>query len=332
MESNGFKNRINRRREISLMTDKIIQGDCRQVLEEFPDDYFSTCITDPPYNYEFIGRNWDESEIERRVERVQNSKTLVKNIPYGSGLAGGVRNKRWYQRVRENIVEYQQWCESWGQEVFRTLRPGAYILVFNSTRTIAHVQVALENAGFYARDILVYRRHSGIPKGLNYAKKLQKSGDPNWQQWEGWHSCLRNEWEAICMLQKPLTDNYMKTLEQSGVGLLRANSPDDDGFLSNIIEGIRRESTSSSDVHCTVKPLELIERLIKLVVPSHAGHVVLDPFVESGTTCVAAKKLGHNYVGIDVSAKYCEHAEQRIQSLDSRDGQQSDGPQKTLFV
>jgi hypothetical protein len=64
-----------------------------------PSSSIATCITDPPYNYEFIGKDWDTAEIARRLERIRadgNSKTLVKNIPYGSGLAGGVRNDRWY--------------------------------------------------------------------------------------------------------------------------------------------------------------------------------------------------------------------------------------------
>src|SRR5262249_45730062 len=87
----------------------ILHGDCRDVLRRVRSDYFSVCVTDPPYNYEFIGPNWDPQEIERRLGRIQNSSTLVKNIPYGSGLAGGVRTKRWYQRVRENILAYQQW-------------------------------------------------------------------------------------------------------------------------------------------------------------------------------------------------------------------------------
>jgi site-specific DNA-methyltransferase (adenine-specific) len=91
-----------------------------------------------------------------------NSKILVKNIPYGSHLAGGVRDRRWYARVYENIIEYQNWCYEWAKPLFDACRPGAPIAVFNSTRTAAHVQVALERAGFYARDILVYRRHSGM--------------------------------------------------------------------------------------------------------------------------------------------------------------------------
>jgi site-specific DNA-methyltransferase (adenine-specific) len=297
------------------LTNCIINGDCREVLADFPDDYFSACITDPPYNYEFIGHKWNEDEIDRRIERIQNSSTLVKNIPYGSGLAGGVRNKRWYERVRNNIVDYQRWCQSWAEPLFRTMRPGAYLLVFNSTRTIAHVQVAMEDAGFYARDILVYRRNSGIPKGLNFAKKLQRLGQSDWELWEGWHSCLRTEWEAICLLQKPLIDNYIETVKATGVGLLHAQTPGSSSFLSNIIEGFSNKKDcddESSKVHCTVKPLELIRFLIELVLPKSPGHIVLDPFAGSGTTCLAAKQLGHNYVGIEISKKYCEHSESRL--------------------
>ena len=77
-----------------LIADQVLVGDCREILRGFPRDTVSACITDPPYNYEFIGHKWDADEIERRLERIQDSRTLVKNIPYGSGLAGGVRNAR----------------------------------------------------------------------------------------------------------------------------------------------------------------------------------------------------------------------------------------------
>jgi site-specific DNA-methyltransferase (adenine-specific) len=301
----------------NIPIDCILNGDCRKILADFPADYFSACITDPPYNYEFIGHKWNEGEIDRRIERIQNSTTLVKNIPYGSGLAGGVRNKRWYERVRNNIVDYQMWCQSWAEPLFQSMRPGAYLLVFNSTRTVAHVQVAMENAGFYARDILVYRRNSGIPKGLNFAKKLQRLGKPKWQLWEGWHSCLRTEWEAICLLQKPLINNYIETVKASGVGLLHAKVAGNKGFLSNIIEGFsnKKGTEDSAKAHCTVKPVELIEFLIDLVLPKGCGHIVIDPFAGSGTTCIAAKQLGYHYVGIEISSKYCDHAESRLEGV-----------------
>jgi site-specific DNA-methyltransferase (adenine-specific) len=299
--------------------DIILAGDCREVLATVEPEYFSACITDPPYNYEFVGRDWNSAEIDRRVSRVRNSKTLVKNIPYGSGLAGGVRNARWYQRVRENILEYQAWCVGWGRQVFRTLRPGAFVLVFNSTRTVAHVQVALEEAGFYTRDVLVYRRHAGIPKGLNAASKLQALGDKEFQAWEGWHSCLRNEWEAICLLQKPLAGNYLTTIRRHKVGLLRAEM-NGSGFLSNIIENFKRSPADNVAGHCTVKPLELMTHLVRLTVPDTDRHVVLDPFAGTGTTCLAARELGHHYVGIEINPDYCRIAESRLAAASTDTG------------
>lgn len=289
----------------------ILNGDCREKLKDLPDDFISACITDPPYNYEFIGHKWDETEIQRRKERVKDSKTLVKNIPYGSGLAGGVRNKRWYEKNRNNILEYENWCYEWALELYRVCKPGATVLVFNSTRTIAHVQVALEKVGFYARDIVVYRRASGIPKGINMQKKLEEKGFENPEQMEGWHSCLRSEWEAICVLQKPLSNNYTETLLEYGTGLFYTKM-DDGGFQSNILENIKRDKASDYNIHCTVKPLDLMKKLVDIFVPRTKGSIVLDPFAGSGTTLVAAKQAGLDYIGIEVEPTYIEIIEKRL--------------------
>lgn len=57
-------------------------------------------------------------------------------------------------------------------------------------------------------------------------------------------------------------------------------------------------------------PVELAERVIRLF--SYVGDVVLDPFVGSGTTCVAAVKSGRHYVGYDISPAYRALADERI--------------------
>lgn len=296
---------------------EVLAGDCREVLKTLPEHSISACITDPPYNYEFIGHKWDESEIQRRKDRVKDSKTLVKNIPYGSGLAGGVRNERWYKKNRDNIIEYENWCLEWATELFRVCKPGASVLVFNSTRTIAHVQVALERAGFYARDIIVYRRSSGIPKGINMQSSLEQKGYPNPEEWEGWHSCLRSEWEAICVVQKPLVNNYTQTLLEYGTGLFYTKQ-DDGGFQSNILENIKRDKVAEYNVHCTVKPLELMKKLVDIFIPKVKGALVIDPFAGSGTTLVAAKLAGIDYVGIEVEPSYIEIIEKRLQLVSGR--------------
>lgn len=293
--------------------DQVIQGDCLQELLKYPDNFFSCCITDPPYNYEFIGHNWDDTETHRRLKKVnaKNSNTLVKNIPYGSGLSGGVRNERWYKKNRENILKYQEWCISWGMELYRVCKPGATIAIFNSTRTIAHIQIAMENAGFYSRDILVYRRNSGIPKGINMEKKMEKDGVDNAHLWRGWHSCFRGEWEAICILQKPLENNYFNTLKKYGTGLFFTELPDG-GFQSNIIENIRKEKIDDFNTHPTVKPLELMEKLVTMLSPNLPNSIIVDPFAGSGTTLLAAKNKGVHFVGIEINPDYIEICRKRL--------------------
>jgi len=297
--------------EINTLVNKIVCGDCVEELKVLQSNSIDCCITDPPYNYEFIGHKWDDNEIVRRTERIKNSNTLVKHIPYGSGLAGGVRNKRWYERNAQNINDYREWTHKWGAEVFRVLKPGAYVLIFNSSRTIAHVQVAMEQAGFYARDIIVWKKNSGIPKGLNLSKKLDKMGLDS-KKWEGWHSALRNEWEAIVLLQKPLINNYVETLEKSGVGLLKTVSNLTSGFQSNIIENFKRDKKEDFNVHVTTKPVSLISFLIRLTMPQEKSKIVLDPFMGSGTTAVAALEQGVSYIGFEINEKYCNIANERI--------------------
>lgn len=62
--------------------------------------------------------------------------------------------------------------------------------------------------------------------------------------------------------------------------------------------------------HCTVKSVPLMEYLIKMVTPK--GGIVLDPFMGSGSTGVAAKKNGYNFIGIEREKEYLEIAKRRI--------------------
>lgn len=60
--------------------------------------------------------------------------------------------------------------------------------------------------------------------------------------------------------------------------------------------------------HPAPYPLELVERIIA----STEARIILDPFVGSGTTAVAAKKLGRDYIGIEVAKDYCTMARKRL--------------------
>jgi site-specific DNA-methyltransferase (adenine-specific) len=73
-----------------------------------------------------------------------------------------------------------------------------------------------------------------------------------------------------------------------------------------------RTERAASNKHPTVKPLKLMEYLVKLATPS--GGVTLDPFMGSGTTGVAACSLGYGFIGMEKDADYFNIAIQRIQS------------------
>ena len=64
--------------------------------------------------------------------------------------------------------------------------------------------------------------------------------------------------------------------------------------------------------HPTPKPVRWIKRMIDL--GSGEGHIVLDPFLGSGTTLVACKELKRNGIGVEISEKYCAIAKKRLQN------------------
>ena len=70
------------------------------------------------------------------------------------------------------------------------------------------------------------------------------------------------------------------------------------------------EMKSSPFGHFTIKPIKALQRIIK--VHTQEGDIILDPFVGSGTTCVAAEQLGRKWIGIEVDKEYCKIARKRI--------------------
>ena len=65
--------------------------------------------------------------------------------------------------------------------------------------------------------------------------------------------------------------------------------------------------------HPSQKPIGLIIQLTKEC--SNPTNLILDPFCGSGTTCVAAKMLGRDYIGIDISLEYCKIAKERLNKI-----------------
>ena len=74
-------------------------------------------------------------------------------------------------------------------------------------------------------------------------------------------------------------------------------------------------SMPENTAHPTQKPEKLLAKII--LASSEPGDLVFDPFLGSGTTSVAAKKLGRRYLGVELETQYCVWAEQRLEAADT---------------
>ena len=75
-----------------------------------------------------------------------------------------------------------------------------------------------------------------------------------------------------------------------------------------------RSGKPKANIHPTVKPVKLMQYLARLITPPNG--LVLDPFNGSGTTGIACKLEGFDYIGLEISEEYCEIARSRIESWD----------------
>jgi len=76
-------------------------------------------------------------------------------------------------------------------------------------------------------------------------------------------------------------------------------------------DGFIRDSKEKKVAHPTQKPEQLFKRCLTDF--TQEGDIILDPFFGSGTTGVAAVRMGRHFIGIDISPEYCKIAEKRIQ-------------------
>jgi DNA modification methylase len=79
----------------------------------------------------------------------------------------------------------------------------------------------------------------------------------------------------------------------------------------------KRKPTIVGNSHPTVKPIELMKYLVKLITPP--GGIVLDPFNGSGSTGCAAVELGHEYIGCELDPKYIDISIKRIEAWNKKD-------------
>jgi len=123
---------------------------------------------------------------------------------------------------------------------------------------------------------------------------------------------MRTEYsdKSLKRMQKPLKRRFSRTKENQNSTDYKDWNPNPKGALPSTLVNISSESKRISDNHIAVYPVDLAEYFIKG--STKPGDLILDPFIGSGTTGVAAKKLGRNYIGFDIEEEYIKLSEHRI--------------------
>lgn len=259
---------------------EVIHGDCLDVLATLEACSIDAVVCDPPYGLKFMDKAWDH------------------------GVPGP-----------------QFW-----EAALRVCKPGAHLVAFGGTRTHHRLMVAIEDAGWEIRDCLMWLYGTGFPKSK---------------------ATLKPAWEPIILARKKPTATSTLNIDACRIGdeamgwgghgsagyagglgstevggrpvtgRWPANVVLDDVAADMLGERARffycpkaSRTERADNTHPTVKPLALMQWVVRLVTPS--GGLVLDPFCGSGSTGVACAAEGFAFVGIEREAEYVEIARARL--------------------
>ena len=203
---------------------------------------------------------------------------------------------------------YEQWLESWLHLMIRCLKPEASIYVCCDWQSSNAIQAVLQRH-FFVRNRITWEREKGRGALAN------------------WKNCSEDIWfctkssnyffdvNAVKLKKKviaPYRDKLgvPKDWEETESGNFRLTHP------SNLWTDISIPfwSMPENTDHPTQKPEKLLAKLI--LASSRKGDFVFDPFLGSGSTCVAAKKLARRFSGVEVELEYCQIAIKRLMQAD----------------
>lgn len=302
---------------IEKMINRIIIGDSQKILENIEDNTIDLVLTDPPYFLDKMDNNWDHKIVSNK----RNLYT-VKSLPAGMRFD------------REQGKRFYTWYLEISKKLYRVIKPGGFFFSFSSPRLYHRMASAVDDAGFLIRDCFIWLYTQNQPKAMSlnhFIDKLacdEKTKIQLKEKLNGWKTPqIKSCFEPIVMAQKKYGGTFLNNMLKYNVGLLNTNVRiGQNMFPSNVattqeIDEIMdkcfllnkptKEEKAEFNIHKTVKPLAICEYIIKLTTFSEDA-TVLDPFVGSGTTAVAAKKLGRKFIGIDTNLEYVEIALKRL--------------------
>jgi site-specific DNA-methyltransferase (adenine-specific) len=212
--------------------------------------------------------------------------------------------KKKYKSYSDQMAldDYLQWCKLWLVEMVRITKPTGSIFVHNIPKWLTYYTHFLNEVSQFRNWIAWDAPGAPMGKGLlpnHYGilyyvkdKKIAKYNDIRYP-----HSRSRK-------------DNVLLKDYGGKKGLLHPYGP----LVSDVWSDLHRiRHNKRRDEHPCQLPIPLLERIILMT--TDEDDIVLDPFCGTGTTVVAAKRLGRQYIGFELDASYVEISQRHLETI-----------------
>ena len=222
-------------------------------------------------------------EVENLISKGITVNHIITDPPYNISQDN---NFNTLEKPRKGL-DFGEWDRgkfdlfTWILPYSKLLDKNGSMIIFCSYKYISHIIDVLEgeSVGMVVKDILVWQKSNPMPRNINrrYVQDME---------FAIWAVKKKAKWVFNKSVEKP----YIRSI-----------------FNYPLVSGTERTG------HPTQKSRKLMEEIIKI--HTNENETILDPFMGSGTTAVAAAMLNRAYLGFDKELKYVDLAKRRLQAI-----------------
>jgi len=314
---------------------KILQGDCLNVLKNMPDESVDMVITSPPYwalrDYGVEGQLGLEKAFEEYIKKLCDIFSEVKRVLKQEGTCwvnmgdtyGGSGMGTWNTEETSGKQVYQI---PFGQNKSSKLRGTKYDKCL--LQIPSRFAIEMCNRGWILRNEIIWHKPNAMPQSVRdrftadyekvffFVKSKKYYFEPQYEPYS--EATIKDK--RIIRIQAGIKLKHTRHKNYKTAGVQDPSNVRDRGYATIDLERGRNmrsvwriPTKAFKEAHFAVYPEDLIETPIKAGSPP--GGIVLDPFLGSGTTAIVALRLGRQYLGVELNPEYISIANKRIAAL-----------------